>query len=566
MLRVPRPALAGKAWFAAAIASLVILPFLVVTIPPLTDVPGHMGSSAIAAYANDPVFTRLMGFHWRVVPNLGADVIVAALQPAIGIVRSYWLVAVSVPLLLTVGIFMIVRGLNPTGAAATPWALIFIYSYTFEYGFLNYMLGVSLALIGFAVWMLLDRRPRLRETITWVAVPLLMLCHAVAGCVFVLLVCSREISLLSERRHIRQFLYRVRPLVSAFAILLVWRLSAHSFVGENKFAVKAKLNNVIMLLRDQNLLLDEGSVVAAMGVFVLGWYRGARPHRAVVPALLGLMVLFVMTPTTLSGSSFADERLLFLLPILAFATQDWSRAGPRLAGAVMACGLALFLTRLAVTFASFMAYDSQFSTNLEALRHIPEYSRIVVLNTSYCSARRHWRASRLGHLGDLAILYRRAWTNTQWDTDGAHMVEVRYRASPRFHDDPSQYVWPVGCDKKDRPTVLDALSVLPVDRIDYLWLIDAALPAGYHNSRLALRWQAGHSALYAVVRKSLSYQATRRLGAGQQGRGSAPSPAKGTPLETTYETGLSRLGLERVQGGALAVAAPKATAPGASVP
>ena len=487
-------------WLAILASVLVTMPFFIVTIPPLTDVPGHMGSSAAAAYADDPAFRPLFGFHWHLLPNLGSEIVVAGLRPVIGITSAYWLIAALIPPLFALGIFMIAEVLNPFGAAAIPWALLFIYSYPFSYGFLNYLLGTALSLIGFAVWMRLDGRPRLREAATWIAVPLLFLCHAVAGCIFGLLICSRELSLLSERRRVWRLLGKVRPLLSSVVILVSWRLFARSFAGQNETSLHAKLNALVMLLRDQDRVLDEGSVAAALLVFVVGLWLGARPHRAVVPAILFLIPLFIVTPSTLSGSSFADERLLPLIPILAFATQDWSRVDVRLVRVVALSGLALFVGRLTLTAASFVAYDAQFSTDLAALRHVPDYSRIIVLNTRYCSARRHWRASRLGHLGDLAILYRRSWTNSEWDTDGAHLLQVRTRPSPRFYDDPSQYVWPTSCGgmARNHPTLEDVLPDLPYGKIDFLWLIDASLPIDYSDPRLVERWRNAQSALYSV--------------------------------------------------------------------
>lgn len=496
-----------RTWFAVAICILVTIPFLTVTIPPLTDVPGHMGTAAVAAYAGDPALAPLLGFHWRILPNLGTDIIVALLQRMIGITRAFWIVSAIIPPLLAAGIFMIARRLNPRGAATIPWALVFIYSYPFNYGFLNYMLGVAFSLIGFASWMSLDKYPRLRETATWIFTPLLFLCHAVAGCLLVLFICAREFSLLRRRNQFWSLLRRLRPLSSSFFILLAWRLSARSFAGENETSIKAKLNALVMILRDQNLLLDEGSLLAALLVFMLGYWKGARPDRAVVPAVLFLIPLFVITPSSLNGSSFADERLLPLIPILAFATQDWSSVDIRLTRLVTLAGLSLFGARLVVTIMGFVAYDSQFASDLAALQHVREHSRILVFNTRYCSARQNWRPSRLGHLGDLAVVYLRSWTNSGWDTDGAHLLQVRYRPSASFYDDPSQYVWPVSCGGrgKGHPTLQEVLAVAPLGGVDYLWLIDAVLPAGYRDPRLALRWQNNSSAIYdvqAIDRKS----------------------------------------------------------------
>lgn len=502
---------AGRTPFAVVVCLLLVLPFLVVTIPPLTDVPGHMGSAAAAAFAGDPAFAPFMGFNWHLVPNLGTDLFVAVARRVVGITGAYRLAAAAIPPLLGAGILMVARALNPRGAAAISWALVFVYCYPFNYGFLNYMLGVALALIGFSSWMMLDRRPALRELATWIALPLLFLCHVVAGCLFVLFVGSRELVGLRHRQQLGSFLRRTRPLLSSVLILLLWRLSAQSFLGRNHTGVHIKLNALVMLLRDQDRLLDQGSLVAAAAVFGLGWWQGAKPHRAVVPALLALLVLFVVTPSSLSGSSFADERLLPLIPILAFATQDWSRVSPRVARLVLVSGLLLFAGRLGLTFASFVAYDARYATELAALRHVPEHSRVLVLNGVYCSARDHWRTDRLGHLGDLAIVYRRSWTNSEWDVDGAHLLQIRYRPSAMFYDDPSQYVWESACRdvREGRRDMHDVLPTIPYGGIDYLWLIDAALPAGYSNPRLVLRWKDDISALYAVTPVEVSDPARR---------------------------------------------------------
>ncbi len=500
-MRVLDISFARRGWFAALVCTLLVAPFFFVTIPPLTDVPGHMGGSAAAAYAaTDPAFGRLIGFQWHLVPNLGADIIVSVLRRIVGITGAYWLVSAIIPPLLATGILMISRILNPRGAAAIGWALLFVYCFPFNYGFVNYMLGVALSLIGLALWMLLDHRPRLREAATWIAVPLLFLFHVVAGCLFVLFVGSREFDSLRRQGRLRMLPRRIRPLLSSVLIILFWRLSTQSFAGKNAINFKAKLNLLVMLLRDQNFLLDVGTLIAAVAVFVIGWRHGARPHRAVVPAILLLIVLFVAIPNSLSSSEYADERLLPLIPMLAFATQDWSRVDVRLARLVAISGMVLLVVRLGFTTAGFIAYDARYSAEIAALDVVPDHSRVLILNAQDCNARLNWRSDRLGHLGDLAIVYRRSWTNSEWDIDGIHLLRVLYRPSKVFYHDPSQYVWPATCGNvaKHRPTMQDALPGIPFGGIDYLWLLNASLPPGYSNSRLSVRWQRGGSTLYAV--------------------------------------------------------------------
>lgn len=488
-------------------ALLATLPFWFVTIPPLTDVSGHIGRAAIAAQQGDAAFAALMGFRWYPEPNLGADLIVEALRHVMSITQAYWLVSAATALLLTLGLFAVARRLNPQGAAGLPWALLFVWSYPFNYGFLNYMLGVALSFLGLALWIRLDGQPRLREGLTWFGVPLVFLCHAVGGSMLSLFIGSREFmaSDLRSRRGWIDFLTRVRPLIVGFAIIIVWRLSTQSIAGANEIGMRQKLNALIMMLRDQNIWLDIGSVVAAIAVFAYGRFRGARINAALVPAILFLIVLFLVMPSRLAGSHFADMRLLPVIPMLVFAGQDWRGvAGARW---VTAAGFILVAVRLAVTTAGFTAYQRDYDAQLAALDHVPLHSRVIVLSESACDATRHWRSDRRGHLGELLQVYRRSWSNGQWDTDGGHLTQVRWRPSPAFYHDPSQHFWADNCLKPgvpDRWSFADATRQLPYGRFDYLWLIGPH-PALQDTSMLAPVWRGpDDSILYRASAKTSS--------------------------------------------------------------
>ena len=471
---------------------VIALPFLFVTVAPLTDVPGHMGRAAIAALDQDARFATLFRFHWYLVPNLGADLIVEALSHLVSITRAYWLVAAAIPILLAAGLFAVARALNLRGAAAMGWALVFVWSFPFNYGFLNYMLGVALSLLGFAAWMRLDARPGLREGLSWIGIPVVFLCHAVGGSMLSLFIASREFSRV-ERHDLadwRLFLRRVRPLLAGVAIIIAWRLSTRSIAGVNEIGVRQKLNAVVMVLRDQNIWLDTGSLVAALAVYAIGRWQGARVHKELVPAILFLTALFVVMPSRLSGSHFADMRLLPVVPMLVFACQDWSGVAPAIARRVAIAGFALFGLRLAVTAVGFIAYDRDYQAQLAAVDRIPYYSRVIVLGENPCDATRHWRSDRRGHLGELLQVYRRSWSNGQWDTDGGHLTQVAWRPSPDLYHDPSQHFWPNACLKPgtvDRWTFAQATSQLPYGRFDFLWLIGPH-PALADQSRLTPIW------------------------------------------------------------------------------
>ncbi len=169
---------------------------------------------------------------------------------------------------------------------------------------------------------------------------------------------------------------------------------------------------------------------------------------------------------------------------------------------VTAAGFALFGLRMAVTTQGFVAYARSYATEGGALPHIAPGTRVLMLVAHPCKAGRQWRVDRLEHFPVMATVERQAWTNGMWDVPAIHLLQIRYRPSPLFYDDPSNYVWPAACidasNAGDRRTIAQAVPLLPLDGVDYLWLVQARLPAGPWEGRLVPLWSEGGSTLYRV--------------------------------------------------------------------
>ena len=77
------------------------------------------------------------------------------------------------------------------------------------------------------------------------------------------------------------------------------------------------------------------------------------------------------------------------------------------------------------------------------------------------------------------------------------MVVPRFRPGRNFSADPSEFVWSPGCAGGRLRSVDTALKSAPIERVDYVWLIDTGLPKR-PDPRLQLVWQDGRSMLFAV--------------------------------------------------------------------
>jgi hypothetical protein len=491
-------------WFAWGLALvLAALPFLFVAIPPLADAPGHLGQMAIAAAGADSPLRQYYGFHWGVKLNLGTDLLVEALRHMLGLERAFWLVCAAIPVLTVAAIIALARATGRTAAAAS-FALPFAYSWPFGFGFLNYTLGMALALLAFALWLRLADRPRRREALFWAIIPALTICHATGGGLLPVLIvadgAARHLWPRPGRAAIGAFLATVRPVLAAIPPIALAHVAGPGEGFDASWPINSKVNGIVQALRDQNRPLDIASVAIVIAVPLIGFAVGARYRRTGAAAILALLALFIAMPSELNGSSYNDMRFVPPLAILALTLQDWSLVARRRAMSVLAAGFALFAVRMAVTTEGFAAYARSYAAEGHALSHIAPGSRVLMLVTHECGARWHWRTDRLEHFPVMATVERDAWTNGMWDVPAIHLLQISYRPSPLFYQDPSNYVWPATCidasSAADRRTIAQAAPLLPLDRVDYLWMVQAKLPHGPWDKRIVPVWSAGGSTLY----------------------------------------------------------------------
>lgn len=491
--------LRGPAAVLLAIAAIV--PLLFTDIPPLIDLPGHLGRYAVQAAPADSALRGYFDFEWRLTLNLGVDLAVEALRHVFGLVGALWVVTAATCVLTVIGLVAIARAGNQRGAYALSWALPFIHGFAFRHGFVNFSLGVALSLLAFAAWLALEDRRRLRAVVMLPVAPLLLVVHAVGGGLLLVLAGGRELWRAWRARDGRAALV-LWPLTGGAMLALGWLIFGESSGGATRWVLERKLDGLMMAARDQNLFLDIGTVIAAAGIFALGWRRGARLRSP--GALAALTALFLVIPSLLSGVAHVDTRLVPVLAMLAFALQDWSPVSPRLRRGVMLAGLALFGVRLSVTTIAFAHYQASYARELAALDHVAQGARVLALTEMDCGLTA-WREPRLDHISNLASLYRGAWVNSHWAANGVQLIGVRYRPSNDYYADPSEFVWPKRCVDFSRPfaarsrhTLAETLPRLPIDRVDYLWLIGVRAPSDFSDPRIIRIWSNGASELYAV--------------------------------------------------------------------
>ncbi|NYT41207.1 hypothetical protein HZY97_10600 [Sphingomonas sp. R-74633] len=497
-------------WFAIVAILASCVPLLWPALPPLIDLPGHVGRFRVMLGTDTDVLGQWYHFQWRLIGNLGVDLLVAGIAPWIGLEPAVKLITIAIVTLSAAGILWIAREIHGRATPFALFALPLIYNYAFHFGFLNFALAMALALNGFALWLRLGRlgRTHLRAALF---VPLALLvwgAHIMGWGVLGLMVFGAELAL-QRQKGSRWSAAAMRaalaclPLALPLLPMLLWRPDGGGGITERFFSPR-KISWLAAFLRDRWWLFDFGAAALLWGLI----YRSARDRRygqaaPMVAACLVLLVAFVLIPYKLFGSAYADMRLAPFILLCALLAIRVDRIGARERQWLAIAGLAFFAARTAGTTISFWLYDREYARQLAALDHIPRGARVVSFVGEHCIE--PWGLGRLNHLPAMGLVRRAAFSNDQWELAGSALLTVNVPAMGGFAIDPSEMVLAEPCEgKKDLITIDQSLRSFPRDAFDYVWLIappafDARLLAG--TTRV---WQDGGSALYKIDRNRLS--------------------------------------------------------------
>ncbi len=172
----------GQAGTYAALLAVLAVPVLLVDVPVGVDTLAHLARLHVRAHiGTDPDLARLFALRPGLIPYLGMDWLLAPLMhlmPALQVGRvatvlCVWSVVGAVAVLAWA--FTGRVGVGPVLAGVVAWNGLT------AWGFLNYLLGVALAIAAFALWHRLRERPAWQRLLVFgVATTGLYLVHLLA--------------------------------------------------------------------------------------------------------------------------------------------------------------------------------------------------------------------------------------------------------------------------------------------------------------------------------------------------------------------------------------------------
>jgi hypothetical protein len=500
--------------FVVLMAVLSAIPLLWPDIPPLVDLPGHLGRYRVQLDGGaHPWLAEWYDFRWSLIGNLGIDLLIIPLAPLLGLEPAVKLIVMAIPVLTATGLLWIAREVHGRIPATALFALPLAYSYPFQFGFVNYALSMALALNLFALWLRMARlgRLQLRAAIFVPISCLLWLCHTFGWGVLGVLAFSAELIRQHDKMTDRGWRHWLRawiraglgcvPLALPFLLMIAWRSGDH-VTGKTSdfFNWRAKTSYVLMVLRDRWMAFD----IASVTVLFLILMRGLRDERIQYSRHLSLSILFLagvfaVLPRIVFGSAYADMRLApFVLAIALIALRPKRGVTMRGAATLATLGLAFFGARMAAQTVSYWLYDRDYDQALAVTDVLPEGARVVTFIGRRCVD--DWTYTRLEHAPALLLERKLAYANDQWSMPGAQLLTARYATARRFAHDPSQVVTDRRCRGQWWRSINMALGRFPREAFDYVYLIR---PPAYDPALardLTLVWQNGPNYLFRVNR------------------------------------------------------------------
>jgi hypothetical protein len=495
--------------FLIAMVLVSTLPLLYPPIPPLVDLFGHMGRYRVQLdLDSSPWLQRYYGFHWAAIGNLGVDLLVMPLGRLIGLEPAVKLIVLAIPPMTVAGFLWVAKEVHHRVPPTALFALPFAYSHPFMFGFANFALSVALAFLAFGLWLHLGARDRLKlRAVLFFPISIIVFFAHTFGWGMLGLLCFSAEAVRQHDQGRGWFRSGVNAALHASVmalpifITIAWRSEAHGGMTRGWLDWEYKWRWLKMVLRDRWEWFDVAS--ATVVGLVLGAAVAIRKltfSRNLLFTAFVLLVCFFVLPRTVFGSTFADMRLLpYVLATAVLAIRFKGETDLRLARRLAIAGLVFYAARLAGNTLSLAIAADEQKAELAALDHIPMGARVAwMIDEGECG--HGWALPRSSHLGAMVIVRREGFSNDQWVMEGLNLLDLKYRQAGPFASDPSQIVREATCRGRGGWKINRALTVLPREQFDYLWMIDpppfdARLVAGVQPV-----WRNGRSILYRLHR------------------------------------------------------------------
>jgi hypothetical protein len=382
----------------------IVVPLLVTPVLPFIDLYNHISRYWVIAHFDEiPELARSYIVAWRILPNLGLDLVgVVLLRFAEPLLASKLIVGLIFAIQLTSSLILS-RTLGNRDVRHTALLVsILLYSFILNWGFLNFLLGTAISYLAIAAWFRFRASP-LRSSIAGSILALIVFfCHGFAFFIYGLTLAMMEFGRWRQAGEPVRELVRGLLLLAIQAILPVALFAVSSTLRATapvaQAAVKGldgssvaqrlgaevvyRLTTIVRVAETPISLFDVlVSLVIATLVVVGLRTRRLRLSPVSVPALVMLLVLTVITPPSVLGVGFVADRLPYLAAMLFVVSLKASDDRPGPSATLVVLGAVLVLRTL-VLIGTWYPYRDDWHSAQRVLHAVPRGALLAGLDAT----------------------------------------------------------------------------------------------------------------------------------------------------------------------------------------
>ncbi|WP_222182091.1 hypothetical protein [Geminicoccus harenae] len=433
---------------AALLAVVLLIPLFAAEIPPILDYPNHLARMKILAEGPaNPVLSRMYEIQWGLIPNIAIDLVMPPMLQFMPLFAAGKVMLAITVLLPVAGAILFSRALFGNWSFWSLGSGLVAYNGITLLGFMNFQIGLGLALIVAAGWIAWrNRMPAATVLGAALGAIVLFFLHIFSVLFLAVLLGSYELMRLHPQQRPGQPVWPalLRSALMLGCVLVVPVLFlALAPISDNPAAADwrplgSKPAGLFLPFLNYWVGLDFGTG-ALVGAFVLlSWWRGwMRVPPCTVIAMLVLGLGYFLSPFLLMGASFVDYRMPAMMGFLLFAGMVPDRL-PRWLAASAGTGFALlFLVRMAILVLVWIDSRVDVARVREAIAGVEPGSKVLVAISEQKDNPRYWQegmrrsrqvsglASTFLHLAALLSIERNAFWPLLFAEPGKQPLRAR---------------------------------------------------------------------------------------------------------------------------------------------
>jgi hypothetical protein len=424
-----------RAAVALALFAVLLVPFFATPIPPLLDFPNHVAEMYVIAHLpTDPILQQVYSLHWTVVANSGVELVMPILLRWLPLWDTGKAFAALSLLLPVLGVILYSRAIFGRWSFWPMAAGLVAYNALFFLGFMNFLIGLGLALCMAAAWIAARQRHPVWTILAAIAgTIILFFVHMFGLLYFALLTGAYELVALvgpPGRRWpgLRAILARLLPDALIFVLPAYLYLTSTLAETTGPTQMLSPLGKLRELANpfltyyqtpERLLMLALLAVMAALLVT-----RRARLAAAPVIALLVLLAVWPVAPHEYKATGYIDSRFPIMMGFLLFAGFMPERLSPRLGRALFAAIALVIVLRAGLIAQVWAGHNQDLAELREVIGRIPPGAQVLAADTA------------LDRLAPYSATHRRNWITAAFQKtyyhDPAFLIPYRDAFWPRL--------------------------------------------------------------------------------------------------------------------------------------